>query len=129
MLLPGQANPHVSYGGAMSTTRHILYCYCAYARVVPPEVRSEVLAQLAASGVEFEAVPDLCEMSARRDSRLSELAGSGGLKIAACFPRAVKGLFTAVGAPLPADAEILNMRTETAEQVVRAILPVAEAKS
>ncbi len=113
----------------MSTTRHILYCHCAYARVVPPEVKSEVLARLAASGVEFEAVPDLCEMSAKRDSRLSELAASGGLQIAACFPRAVKGLFTAVGATLPADAEILNMRTQTAEQVVRAILPAPEAKS
>jgi hypothetical protein len=112
----------------MSTTRHILYCHCAYARVVPPEVKSEVLARLAASGVEFEAVPDLCEMSARRDSRLSELAASGGLKIAACFPRAVKGLFTAAGATLPADAEILNMRTQTAEQVVSVILPAPEAE-
>lgn len=113
----------------MSATRRILYCHCAYARVVPPEVRSEVLARLAASGLEFETVPDLCEMSARRDSRLFELAAAGGVKIAACFPRAVKGLFTAAGATLPADAEILNMRTETADQVVRAILPAPEAKS
>lgn len=113
----------------MSATRHILYCHCAYARVVPAEVRSEVLARLAASGVEFEAVPDLCEMSARRDPRLFELAATTGVKIAACFPRAVKGLFAAVGASLPADAEILNMRTETADHVVRAILPVPEAKS
>ena len=47
---------------------------------------------LAASDVEFEAVPDLCEMSARRDPRLAELASAGSLRIAACFPRAVRGL-------------------------------------
>ena len=49
----------------------ILYCHCAFARVVPAEVRNDVLARLAASAVEFEAVPDLCEMSARRDPRLA----------------------------------------------------------
>jgi len=107
----------------MSTNPHILYCHCAYARVVPPEVKAEVLARLAASGCDFEAVPDLCEMSARRDPRLTELAASGALKIAACFPRAVRGIFTQAGASLPADAEIHNMRTEPAEQVVRSILP------
>lgn len=129
MLPTGQALPDVSHGGGMSKTSHILYCHCAYARVVPPEVKSEVLARLANSGVEFEAVPDLCEMSARRDTRLSELAASGDLKIAACFPRAVKGLFTAAGATLPGDAQVLNMRTQTAEQVVQVILPAPEAKA
>ena len=39
-------------------------------RVVPADVRAGVLAQLAASDIEFEAVPDLCEMSARQDPRL-----------------------------------------------------------
>ena len=44
----------------------ILYCHCRYAQVVPPEVKSEVLERLCASGLPFEAVPDLCELSARR---------------------------------------------------------------
>lgn len=106
----------------MST--RILYCHCAYARVVPPEVKSEVLEKLAASGASFEAVPDLCEMSARRDPRLAELACGGTLKIAACYPRAVKWLFSAAGAPLAeGGVEVLNMRTETAENIVRSILP------
>ena len=110
----------------MNTTANILYCHCTYARVVPAEVRTEVLARLSASDIEFEAVPDLCEMSARRDSRLSELAAGGNLIIAACFPRAVKGLFKAAGVSLPEDAVVINMRTEPADQVVRSILP-AEA--
>ena len=45
----------------------ILYCHCAYAKVVPEETKEQVLEQLADSGVAFEAVADLCEMSARKD--------------------------------------------------------------
>jgi hypothetical protein len=103
----------------------IVYCHCAYAQVVPPEVKQEVLRQLAESGTAFDAVADLCEMSARRDPGLKALAAEGGVKIAACYPRAVRGLFIAADAPLPAEGvEILNMRTQTAEQVVAALLTV-----
>jgi hypothetical protein len=101
-----------------------LYCHCAYAQVVPAEVKQEVLRQLSESGAAFDAVADLCEMSARRDPGLKQLAAEGAVKIAACFPRAVRGLFIAADAPLPDDVEIRNMRTETAEQVVAALLTV-----
>ena len=94
----------------------ILYCHCQYAQVVPKEVKEAVLRRLCEAGVEFEAVADLCEMAARRDPALVRLAGGGAVKIAACFPRAVKGLFHQAGADLPADAaEVLNMRVQTAE--------------
>ena len=106
----------------MTTTLRILYCHCAFARVVPADVKSGVLTRLAASAVEFEAVPDLCEMSARRDPRLAELASADGLRIAACFPRAVHGLFEAAGTPLPQSAQILNMRTDPAEKVAGELL-------
>ena len=34
---------------------------------------------MSASGVSFEAVPDLCEMAARKDAALAEIAsGKGG---------------------------------------------------
>lgn len=100
----------------------ILYCHCAFARVVPADVKTAVLTQLSASAVEFEAVPDLCEMSARRDPRLAELAASPETRIAACFPRAVQGLFEAAGSPLPKTVRILNMRTDTATDVVASLL-------
>lgn len=101
----------------------ILYCHCRYAQVVPPEVKTEVLERLCASGLPFEAVPDLCELSARRDPALQRLAASGPVKIAACFPRAVKWLFAGAGAPLPADAtEVLNMRVQPAAEVVNGLL-------
>jgi hypothetical protein len=92
---------------------------------VPADVKNGILARLASSSVEFEAVPDLCEMSARRDPRLAELASAETLRVAACFPRAVKGLFEAAGAPLSASAQILNMRIEPAEKVASELLSEA----
>ena|SRR6266404_188201 len=107
----------------MSRPLRILYCHCAYAQVVPPEVKQQVLRKLAESGVAFEAVADLCEMSAKRDPSLKEIAEGGPVKIAACFPRAVRGLFIAAETPLPEEGvEIRNMRAETAEQVVESLL-------
>ena len=111
----------------MTNPARILYCHCTYAQVVPAEVKQAVLQRLAESGVAFDAVADLCELSAKRDPSLNELAAgaSGGteLRIAACYPRAVRWLFNAAGAPLPeAGVDIANMRTDTAEQVVQALI-------
>lgn len=111
----------------MTGTR-LLYCHCAYAKVVPQEVKDEVLRQLTARGVAFEAVADLCELSAKRDPRLLDLAADGPLRIAACFPRAVKWLFHAAGAPLAAEGlEIINMREETADAAVLKLLAESRA--
>ena len=100
------------------TPCRILYCNCTYAQVVPKEVKEAVLRRLCESGAAFDAVADLCEMSARQDPSLQSLAADGEVKIAACFPRAVKWLFAAARAPLnPRSAEVLNMRTQTADEV------------
>lgn len=105
----------------MSSPR-LLFCNCTYANVVPPEVKAAVLRKLCESGVAFDAVADLCELSARKDPSLKAFAQSGPVKIAACFPRAVKWLFASTGASLPLDsAEVLNMRTLSAEEVTAAL--------
>jgi hypothetical protein len=101
----------------------ILYCHCQYAQVVPKEVKEAVLRKLCDSATPFEAVADLCEMSARKDPALARIAASGAVKIAACYPRAVKWLFAAANAPLPIDsAEVVNMRTMPGEAVCEALL-------
>lgn len=101
----------------------ILYCHCQYAQVVPREVKETVLRRLCQEGVAFEAVADLCEMAARQDPALHRLAADGALKIAACYPRAVKGLFHQAGADLPAaSTEVINMRVQPAEEVLSALL-------
>ena len=106
----------------MATAPRILYCNCTYAQIVPKEVKEAVLKKLCESGVAFDAVADLCEMSARHDPALKRLAEGGAVKIAACYPRAVKWLFAAARAPLPLEgAEVRNMRVESAEAVCAAL--------
>ena len=110
-------------GDSVGARPALLYCRCAYARVVSPKVKDGVLEALAASDVDFDAAPDLCEMSARRDPRLKEIAKAGPVKIAACYPRAVHWLFNDAGSPLDkAQVTILNMREQSAEEVARAML-------
>jgi hypothetical protein len=106
----------------MSTAPRVLYCHCAFAQVVPADVKSEVLDGLAASGRDFEAVPDLCEMSARRDPRLRDIAAGGDTVLVACYPRAVRWLFNAAGAELPATGiRVLNMRVHDARRILTAV--------
>jgi hypothetical protein len=106
-----------------SEPARILYCHCAFAKVVPNEVKTAVLAGLSAAGVEFDAVPDLCEMAARRDPRLQQWSESEPLQIAACYPRAVKWLFSSGGGTLPEPGtRVWNMRVETADTVLDGLL-------
>lgn len=107
----------------MTDAPTLLYCRCAYAQVVPQGVKDAVLSQLCESGVSFETVSDLCEMAAHRDPRLKAIASCGKLRIAACYPRAVRGLFQQADSPLPKEGvEILNMRTQSADEVATALL-------
>ena len=106
----------------MTSTPRILFCNCTYAQVVPKDVKAAVLKKLCESGVAFDAVADLCEMSARQDAALKRLAQGGAVKIAACYPRAVKWLFHAAKSDLPANAaEVLNMRVQGAEEICAAL--------
>ena len=108
----------------MAEHPRILFCHCNYARVVPDDVKQGVLKGLCQSGRAFEAVADLCEMSARRDPALRRLAaGEAPVKVAACYPRAVKWLFASCQANLPGDrTEVINMRELSAGDATAAVL-------
>ncbi len=102
----------------------IVYCNCTYARVVPDDVKKEVLGKLSDSEIAFDAVADLCEMSARKDPALRRIAAAGEVRIVACYPRAVSWLFHAAGAPLPKEGvKVLNMRTDKAAEIVTQLQP------
>jgi hypothetical protein len=92
---PARPQPIHRDGGRAMT--RILYCNCSYAQAVPKEVKEEVLKRLCASGAAFDAVADLCDMSARKDPAMKKLVEAGDVKIVACYPRAVKWLFHAGG--------------------------------
>jgi hypothetical protein len=105
----------------------ILYCHCAYARVVPVETKTAVLEGLTRAGVEFDAVPDLCEMAAARDPHLAELAAKAPLCVAACYPRAVKWLFASAGVNIESQGTVIfNMRTGSADDVLKGVLGTEE---
>ena len=110
--------------GPAGTGRRIVYCHCKYANVLPAAVKEAVLRGLVESGVAFDAVPDLCELSAQKHPSLARLStGSDKIHIAACYPRAVKWLFQAAGAPLAEDdVEVCNLRDASAEEVLAEIL-------
>lgn len=110
----------------MAIPLRILYCNCSYANVVPKATKEAVLRGLTESGIPFDAVPDLCEMSAQRDPSLHDLAGEN-IKIVACYPRAVKWLFHAVGAKLGEGAEVINMRTDSPDSILPKLLPEVPA--
>jgi heterodisulfide reductase subunit A-like polyferredoxin len=112
----------------MEPAAKLVYCHCAYAQVVPPDVKQQVLRALTESDASFEAVPDLCEMAARRDAAMARIATAGAVRIAACYPRAVRALFVAAGTPLPpVGVEIVNMRTATGSDAAAAMLSRAPA--
>jgi hypothetical protein len=114
----------------MQELPQILYCHCAYAQVISQGVKHKVLEELTAAEVDFEAVPDLCEMSARRDPLLKEIARQPHLRIAACYPRAVMGLFTAAACPLPENGpEIINMRVLNGEEAASVLLGETRSES
>ncbi len=113
----------------MKPDSRILYCDCAYAAALPPDVKREVRQALRESGLSFEAVPDLCELAARKAPLLMELAGASTVTIAACHPRAVKWLFAAGGAPLRNEGvEYLDMREIPAEQLLASIRELARGE-
>jgi hypothetical protein len=114
----------------MNTQPRIVYCHCAYAQVVPADVKQDVLRRLTESGMSFDAVADLCEMAARHDPWLEGVACQGPTQIVACYPRAVKWLFSSAGASLPEqDIQILNMRTESSEAIAAALGTAQDVKT
>ena len=103
----------------MDRPARVLYCDCKYAEVIPAAVKRAVLRRLNAAGITFDAAADLCELAANKDPALRRIAESGDVRIIACFPRAVRWLFHAGGAPLPdTGVEVLNIRTLSVDEIV-----------
>ncbi len=110
----------------MSADACLLYCHCAHAKVVPEATKQAVLSALAASARPFEAVADLCEMSARKDPALVRLLAQPGVQIVACHRRAVAWLLNAAGTALPSETVVHNMRESQPAQIIADLgLPAA----
>lgn len=108
----------------MAEKKRILYCHCAFANVVSRFTKEAVLKKLCEEDIAFDAVADLCEMSARKDPALKKYADSEvPVQIAACYPRAVKWLFSAAESPLKeGNYEVVNMRELKPEPILEKLL-------
>ncbi len=99
-------------------TRLIL-CQCAHYGLISPVVLQTIACSLEASGTPFELVPDLCELAARKDARLKEIARTPGARILACHARAIKALFHLAEAPLDLDRALcINGRECSADEAL-----------
>ncbi len=106
---------------------HVL-CSCSHAKVIPPDVLGAVRAAMAAAGLDMVETEDLCRLAAQQDPKLCDWAG-GEVVIAACYPRAVRWLFAAGGAPLDEErVRFVDLRSTPVEDALRRLgLPPAEA--
>lgn len=96
----------------MSDIGHrVVVCRCAGTEHAPGKLYALATALLREVRVAFEDVADLCGLAAARDRRLAGWAASERLTVMACYPRAIRWLFAAGGAALPADARLVNLRT------------------
>ena len=96
----------------------ILYCHCAYAQVVPKATKDAVLENSARRASTSKRAPIFAKCPRARSSAEAPRRGTS-IKIAACYPRAVRWLFHAAGA-LPSDGvQVLNMRVDSAEPFAR----------
>ncbi len=104
----------------MSGKRTVLFCGCVNSDIIPVAVKRRVLAMLLANGVDVRAVGDLCGLAARHDPQFKELAAAGDVIVAACHPRAVRGLFMRVGADVAeVRIHVANMRSDDLDEVLQ----------
>ncbi|NLZ04851.1 MAG: ferredoxin family protein [Phycisphaerae bacterium] len=102
---------------------HVVFCSCAHYETIPGAVKERVFSSLRDAGMVVEAVADLCGMAADRHPRLRHWAQAEPLSIVACFPRAIRWLFEAAGAPLDLGrTRLFNMRTQSPEEIARELL-------
>ena len=110
----------------MHTPTKILYCRCVHADAASPEAHAAVRRGLASAEGRAATVSDLCGLAARRDPMLAGMASGGPLLIGACEERAVRWLFAAAGAPLPAEGvEVVNLRTAPVGDIAARIAAAA----
>ncbi len=109
--------------GRPTGQQYVLFCNCVHYDVIPQATREQVLGFLGQSGMEFEAVADLCGLAASRDPRLREWSQTPSPAIVACFPRAVRWLFHAADVPLSQErVRFFNMRTQPPEEIIRELM-------
>lgn len=107
----------------METSRiRVIFCQCVHRDLAPALLQAEVLRGLQGSGVDLLVVPDLCEQAVRRDRAILEFVAFSDLRVAACYPRAVKWLLRYMGASTAGECRVGNLRVGSAASVLEQLL-------
>jgi len=87
----------------------ILFCSCAFNKLLDDELLAKLLKEVDVAGLEYEVVDDLCRIADKEPEHLRKFEGA---KVVACYPRAVKSLFDKAGC---SPKEVINIRKGTGE--------------
>lgn len=96
----------------------IIVCQCQNAGLIPESISGPITEALKNASQPVMYVDDLCAMAAKQDPLLSQWATQDELVICACFPRAVKSLFSHAKVALPESTTFVNLRTEKPETIL-----------
>jgi Pyruvate/2-oxoacid:ferredoxin oxidoreductase delta subunit len=95
----------------------VIFCQCKNAEIISPQVRETIESWFVQNQVAHVCVDDLCRLAAEKDPRMQEWAAEANPVVIACYPRAVRWLFTMAGANLKDNAQILNQRVLSAQEI------------
>ncbi|MBL7215182.1 MAG: ferredoxin family protein [Phycisphaerae bacterium] len=101
----------------------VIICQCQNARLVSEATRRQVSDALKSTSQPVVYVDDLCALAAKKNPLLGQWAEQKELVVCACFPRAVKALFSHAKVNLPESTKIFNLRTQQPEDIL-SLLPV-----
>ncbi len=88
----------------------ILFCACSFSNLLDNELLLRLIKAANDAGKEYEVVDDLCRIAAKKPERLKMM---GGATVVACYPRAVKSLFSNAGC---CTEEVINIRKNGGEE-------------
>jgi NAD-dependent dihydropyrimidine dehydrogenase PreA subunit len=105
----------------MAQSSNILICRCAHCHKIPGAVCDRIMQGLRKAGIPFQSVHDLCGAAAAANGTLAQWAAMERLHVVACYPRAVRWLFSRAGAPLKNDVRLLNAASDDADAIVASL--------
>lgn len=106
----------------MSSDNIIILCRCVHYELVEQNKLLQICRAVKESGQMHAVVDDLCGLAVSHGSQLHEIVKHENITVVACYPRAVKALFTAAGIDISKGFSILNMRELTAAEIESELL-------
>ncbi len=105
----------------MPHSKKILFCNCSYSKIIPAEIKGKILDAIDDSSINYQVVDDLCQICVDHDPKLESSIEEGPVTIVACYGRAVRWLFKVAGIELKDTTDILNMREQSAEDIIQSL--------